>query len=491
MGLYTLDSSVRQLGGYCMIHTVLNFVYIAVGVVFLFGAAIFVHEFGHFWVARRRGLKVEAFAIGFGPKIFAWTRDGIEYSVRWIPAGGFVKLPQMITSSAIEGEKKGEDVPPASPLSKILVAVAGPIMNVVFAFFIATVIYYVGLPVPVNPSIVGYVDPASPEGKLGIQKGDRIIAVDGKPVKSWEEVGSSTVLALTNILPVTIQHQDKAGIEGRIDIYPLKADTNNLLGLKTFNLDPLEHLIVGEVVSGDPADVAKIKADDEVIGFAGVPVSSHQQFSDLVQKRGSQPTPIVVMRGGKRLTLSVTPMTDSSSKKSHVGIAWSLGKDEYIIEHPTPLAQVQGDVDQIYKTITALTHSRESGVKASDLSGPVGIFGVLAVEWHTDYRLALKFLVMVNINLAILNMLPVPVLDGGHIMMAVIERVRRRPLGVRFVEYTTTVFALLIISFMLYVTFFDVKRLPLIRMMFNRETHIEQPGKPAATAPATPPQTPQ
>src|ERR1700691_3910577 len=101
-----------------MIHTIFSTIYIAAGVVFLFGAAIFVHEFGHFWVARKVGLKVEAFAIGFGPKIFAWTRNGLEYSVRWIPAGGFVKLPQMITSSALEGEKKEESIPPAPPLSK-------------------------------------------------------------------------------------------------------------------------------------------------------------------------------------------------------------------------------------------------------------------------------------------------------------------------------------------------------------------------------------
>src|ERR1700744_1373472 len=137
-----------------MIHTILSGIYIAAGVIFLFGAAIFVHEFGHYWVARRRGLKVEAFAIGFGPKIFSWTRDGIEYSVRWIPAGGFVRLPQMITGM-LEGDIKAEDVPPAPPLSKILVAVAGPVMNVIFAFAIASLIYWIGLPVPVNPSIIG------------------------------------------------------------------------------------------------------------------------------------------------------------------------------------------------------------------------------------------------------------------------------------------------------------------------------------------------
>jgi regulator of sigma E protease len=470
-----------------MIHTILGSIYIAAGVVFLFGAAIFVHEFGHFWVARRCGLKVEAFAIGFGPRIFAWARDGIEYSVRWIPAGGFVKLPQMVTSSAIEGENKGENIPPAPPFSRMLVAVAGPAMNVVFAFFIAAVIYYIGLPVLVNPSIIGYVDPASPEGQMGIQKGDRIIAVDGKPVKSWEDVMISTAVALTNTLPVTIRHEDKAGVKGKTGIYMLTAEGTNVLGAKIFNLDPLDHLIVDEVVPGQPAEAAKIKVGDEVVGFAGIPISSREQFINLIQKRGSQPTPITVKRGGKRLTLNVTPVTDPSSKRSRVGIMFSLGKDVYIIEHPTPWAQVQEVLDQVCKTITALVHSRQSGVKASDLSGPVGIIGILAMYLTTDYRLALSFLVLLNINLAILNMLPVPVLDGGHILMAMIERVRRRPLDVAFVEYTTTAFAALLIGFMVYISYYDFKiRFPLFRMMFNRESQIEQPEKPAAPPPAAP-----
>jgi regulator of sigma E protease len=253
-------------------------------------------------------------------------------------------------------------------------------------------------------------------------------------------------------------------------------------------LDPLDHLIVNEVMAGQPAEAAKIMVNDEIVGFAGVPVSSREQFVNLLQKRGSQPTPIDVMRDGKRLTLSVTPATDPISKQSHVGIAWLLGKDFYVIEHPTPLAQVQEVLDKLYKTVTALVHPRESGVRARDLSGPVGIFGVLAVMVNSDYRLALSFLVLLNINLAILNMLPVPVLDGGHIVMAVIERVRRRPLGPQFVEYTTTVFAVLLISFMIYVSIYDIKRIPLFRMMFNREAQIEPAAKPATPAPAQPPQ---
>src|SRR3954465_7038858 len=121
---------------------VLSWLYVICAVVVLFGAAIFFHELGHFWVARWLGMKVEEFAIGMGPKMFSWVRNGIEYSVRWIPAGGFVRLPQMITSETLEGSNQPrESLPPVSPLSKILVALAGPFMNVVFGFAIATLLY--------------------------------------------------------------------------------------------------------------------------------------------------------------------------------------------------------------------------------------------------------------------------------------------------------------------------------------------------------------
>src|ERR1035441_373343 len=284
---------------------ILNLLKISLGVVLLFGAAIFVHEFGHYWVARRRGMKVEAFAIGFGPKIFGWVRDGIEYSVRWIPAGGFVKLPQMVTSTAIEGEASQEEIPPAPPLSKILVAVAGPFMNVVFAFAIATVIYWVGLPVQVNPSIIGYVEPGTPEAALGIRDGDEIVAVNGEPVKTWEDVYNATALALTNVLPVAIKR------EGKTNTYLLKAAANEppevkkLIALKTLNLSPRDPLIVKSVNADSPAEKAHLQTNDEIVSFAGVPISGIKQLTNLLQKCAGHPTPLVVKRDGERQTLSV------------------------------------------------------------------------------------------------------------------------------------------------------------------------------------------
>ena len=135
-------------------------------------------------------------------------------------------------------------MPPAPPSHKILVAFAGPFMNVVFAFAIATAIYFVGLPIPVNPPIIGYVEPGSAEAKLGIQEGDRIVAVNGKPVKSWQDVMLNTIVARTSVLPVVIEHN------GKEQSYSLKATTDNALGLKLLNLDPRDHPEVVQVSVG-------------------------------------------------------------------------------------------------------------------------------------------------------------------------------------------------------------------------------------------------
>src|ERR1035438_9571536 len=184
----------------------LNIVYVVLAVILLFGAAVFVHEYGHYWMALRRGMKVEAFWIGFGPKIVSWQRDGVEWSWRWIPAGGLVKLPQMVTSDLVE-PKSGEPIeslPAASPWTRILVALSGPMMNVFFGIAIACLLWGVGMPVQINPPIIGYVDPASPEAKLGIQPGDVIQYVDGKPITSWSDVQQTSILARSTKLPVVI-----------------------------------------------------------------------------------------------------------------------------------------------------------------------------------------------------------------------------------------------------------------------------------------------
>jgi regulator of sigma E protease len=467
--------------GRCMdyLFIFLNFLYVAAAVIFLFGAAVFVHEWGHFFVARKCGMKVEAFAVGFGPKIVSWVRDGIEYSLRWIPAGGFVKLPQMITSEALEGSNKAESIPPAPPISRILVAIAGPAMNVVFAFVIASLIYFVGLPMLVNPSYIGYVDPESAEAKLGIKAGDRVVEVNGRRVTTWQQINEITALARTNVLPVVVDHA------GQRKTYQLQTKTSELLGgVKFLNLDPQEHPAVLNTLSGSAAEAAGLQRNDVLISFSGVPVSGKEQLIELVQKRADQPTELVIERGPakERITVTVTPKYDASQKRALIGINFA-NASHYEVQKPgpTPLDQVSEVWNRTIGIFSALLHPKQTGIGAKDLSGPIGIAAVLSYYVHTDYRLALSFLVLLNINLAILNLMPMPVLDGGHIVMALIESIFRRPLPVKVQEYMTTAFAVVLISLMVYVSYHDLGRIPLFKSMFQQETQI---GEKGATAPA-------
>lgn len=453
------------------ILTILTWIYVIVAVLLLFGAAIFVHEWGHYIVALKRGLKVEEFAIGMGPKLYSWKRGDVVWSIRAIPAGGFVKLPQMITSEALEGKQEGEEPLPAiSPLSKILVALAGPFMNVVFAFAIASVIYFVGLPVLVNPSFIGPVDPASAEGRLGIREGDEIVSINGTPVASWQEITMEVVFAPTNIVQVGVAR------DGATNVYALETRTREEAKLKWLALPPREPPVVGVIEPGKPAEAAGFQEGDRFISFAGVPVYSQERLIELVNDSNGKESVAVVVRDGKELSLSVTPFYDTENKRGRIGIGFSAGTYRVQKPGPTPMEQINRVLAMMGKTFSALYRSKETGVGAKDLSGPVGILGMLANQVMIDYRLALSFMVLLNINLAILNLLPIPVLDGGHIMMSLYEAIFRRPVSIKLQEYATGVFAILLIGFMLYVTVFgdlSSNRRKMMKSMFQMGSQAE------------------
>ena len=361
-------------------------------------------------------------------------------------------------------------------------------MNVLFGFTIAALIYFVGLPVAINPSIIGHVEPGSDEYRKGLREGDQIVMVDGKMAKSWQEVQEVTALARTNVLAVVTERN---GVHAT---NYLTARVNDVIGLKVLNLEPRDHPIVSLVEKGSPAEKAGLQEKDKFISFGGIPVVGQQHLIELIKKRGGEATQVVVERDKKPVALVVTPrIIDPEKKTGRIGVR--LDSDSTVVYRvmkpgPKPWEMVADVWNRTISVFNALIHSKQTGVGAKDLSGPVGILAMLAVYVNTDYRLALYFLVLLNINLAVLNLLPVPVLDGGHVLLAIIEKIRRRPLSARIQEYATTAFAVLLISFMLYVTFFDLRRLPFFKLMFKRDVQVEEvesPGDNPKTSPAPAP----
>ena len=459
---------------------ILTIIYVVAAVLLLFGAAIFVHEWGHYFVARKCGMKVEEFAIGFGKVLWKREKDGILYTVRAIPAGGFVKLPQMITSEALEGknEEDAEPLPEISPWAKIAVAVAGPIMNIVFAVVLATVIYFVGLPEMITPPVVGNLSKESTEYALGIREGDIVTKIDGQAIPSWEEAYKLTALSLTNRFAVTFL-RDNDEFTHMLTATPISDE----IPIKTLDLPSKFPPIVGRLLEGQAASKAGLKVDDKIISIGGIPIGGRGQLIDELQKNGGKATEIVVLRGSENVTLPITPRMIEG--KVMIGMQFGQGPRVYIERHPgpTPWENISEVGSLMWRTLYALFHPKQTGVGVSDLSGPVGILAMLGAMVKTDYRFALNFLVLLNVNLAILNMLPIPVLDGGHTIMGLIEGIFRRKIPAKLQEWATTGFAVALISLMLYVTFHDVvMRRGIFMDMFNSDTEVRAPTDPSPAA---------
>ena len=457
---------------------ILTTIYVVVAVLLLFASAIFIHEWGHFFVARKCGMKVEEFAIGFGKILWKREKDGVLYTIRMIPAGGFVKLPQMITSETIEGknEEETEPLPEISPWAKIAVAVAGPIMNVVFAFVLATIIYFVGLPEAITPPIVGSLDEASEEYKEGVREGDIIIEIDGKKIPSWEEARKLTALALTNRFSVTFQRQTDSGIE-EFTRNLIAKPVSEELAIKILQLPPKFRPIAGKVLDGGAAATAGLKANDEIISLGGLPLDGQGQLISALQKNGTKETEIAVLRDGNKVSLAITPKM--VNERVMIGVQFASMPLTYVVRHPGPgpVENVKGVASLMWDTLNALFNKSQTGVGVKDLSGPVGILAMLGAWVKTDYRLALNFLVLLNVNLAILNMLPIPVLDGGHTVMGLFEGIFRRKIPAKLLEIVTIIFTVLLLSLMAYITFHDVfERSGLFVDMFNNDVEIQ--GQP-------------
>jgi len=534
-----------------MLYNTLNFLFILVEVLLLFNLLILVHEIGHFLAAKWRGLYIDGFGIWFGKPIWQKKINGVTYSLGSIPAGGFVKLPQMANPDAVEGETgtTPENLPPISALDKIIVAFAGPLFSLGLAFVFAVIVWQVGRPVGESEGTrtVGYVMPDSPAEKAGFQAGDEILTIDGHKVDHWGGMGSGSITWLIvrsegKTVPIEIMRGDKdltlypepkipekahwwnrkalrqiglmaagtpvsdkpepnspaekAGlkpgdrieqIDGEklnspIGIYDYMkrhpADSYTLTIQRGTETIPLNFTPRGtKVVSlsddpNSPAVQAKLQVGDIISGIDGVKLVGSLAVTDYIQTHGEKPLTLSIVRDGKPLDVKVSPQIPENAPdgdaKPRIGIVLD-DDDGFVLDgmgiltptYPGPVEQIRASMKMILNTVDAIV-SPKSSIGIQHMGGPVMMMRAYYVMFENKegWRLALWFSVVLNVNLALLNMLPIPVLDGGHIALAIIEAVRRKPVNLKVLEAVQTACAVVIIGFMFFIFFFDVQDLP-------------------------------
>jgi len=460
-----------------MLFGILKVIGIAIEVVLLFNLLIVVHELGHFAAARWRGLKVEKFAIWFGKPLWSKTIGGVEYRLGSIPAGGFVAIPQLAPMDAIEGgsDERADELPLAKPLDKIIVALAGPAASMGLALVFACVVFVVGRPVSEseNTNVIGYVVEGGPAAKAGLQAGDRILSVNGHRITRISGMGRmSDTLAwnvATSDAPVIPIRFERHGKEQTVEVEPYVEPSSGWRrkNLRQIQVAPAMTPMIARVIPNSPAEEAGLKSGDLVVAADGQKLFSPIPLAELLSAKKGVNTPgssaasvtLTIRRGGKKgadFTSTITPRIPDGQTVPRIGIEWDQ-RGLVTLSHPRPLSQIKASLLTMWETISAVTAPR-SEISVQQLSGPVGIMRIyyLLFQSPLGWQLALWFSVVLNVNLAIMNLLPLPVLDGGHVLLALIEGFLGHPIHQKTLEIVQSAFAMLLIGTMIYISFFDI-----------------------------------
>jgi regulator of sigma E protease len=447
-----------------------------VSFVVVLGILILVHEFGHFLVARLAGVGVERFSVGFGPVLWRVRRKETEYCVSAFPLGGYVKM-MGDDENPLEGGKTGI-VDPARAfnnkplLARFLIVFAGPAMNCVLAVVIFAAVYMI-LGRPVAPAVVGRVAEGGPAAQAGLRMGDRIVAVEGRAVQYWEDILKAVQGLHGETFQVTVERD---GSVRNVGVTPSKTRVRDLFGDEREVWDigarPFTAPIIGEVLSGFPADRAGLRSGDQVAGIDGQPVSTWEDLAEAIHKRPGQATPLEIKRGTALLTVTVTPnaMKDRGpdGKETEVGrIGIGPAAATTFVRSNPVMAVWEGaartaEVTEL--TAVGLYKIAVGQLDRRNIGGPIQIAVTAGEQARQGLPSLAFFTAVISVNLFLLNLLPIPMLDGGHLLFFVCEAVLGRPLSVRKREVAQQVGLVLLMLLMVYAVYNDLDRIGLFKI---------------------------
>ena len=421
---------------------------------FVLGVLVFVHEMGHYLMARRIGIRVLTFSLGFGPKLLTVRRGDTDYCISAIPLGGYVKMagenPDDVRSGA------DDEFLSKTKWERFQVLIMGPTMNILLAFVVMAVVLYQGADVPAyeeQPPIVGYVMEASPAEQSGIRVGDLILSIGGRPVQTWEELFVTVMPRAERELEVVLRRGLQ---EVTIQVTP-EAQTQFQVG--DLGVVPIMQPQILNVLTGDPADLAGIRPRDVITAVNDEPITRDNPFVETINANADVALMLTVVRGGQTLKIEVTP-----ALRGNVGlIGVELSPFEVRTIEPGPLQAIQMSFEKnyawsglIFQTLGGLLTSETS---PKQLVGPLGIAQLSGGAAQIGLVALFTLMAMISLNLGILNLLPIPVLDGGHIFIMALEGLSRRDFSVRIKEKIQLAGFVVLLMLMVTVIYNDLTRI--------------------------------
>ena len=404
-------------------------------IVFNLGILIFVHELGHYLAARASGVTVERFSMGFGPRILKFTRGATEYAISAIPFGGYVKMAGMEQPAEGDATELGPDTFLGKRIGiRAVIVAAGPITNLIWAVLVATGLLLVTGIQTLGEPIVGEVEEDSPAAVAGLLPRDRILSVDGTDVGSWEDVVRLAALDEDGSVDLVVS---RGGDQGEVAEVTLGVAGNDETGELDLGLTAYVPSVVGDVLSGGPADRAGIRAGDRVLSIDDARVESWSELGGIIYESLGEELTIVWERDGEVMSAVVVPEegdepigTTDVRTVGMIGIMrpWEtrrLGPGEAVV---TAVRFTAFNLRMIAEFFVGLATGQVSG---SMVGGPIKVIQLASesARWGATYFFG--FMAFMSLNLFLINMLPLPILDGGHLLLMALEKVRRRGLTER------------------------------------------------------------
>ncbi|CAH9052424.1 Regulator of sigma-E protease RseP [Pseudoalteromonas holothuriae] len=430
-----------------------------------------VHEYGHFWVARRAKVEVLRFSIGFGKPLCRWyDKQGTEYVIAMIPLGGYVKmLDERVDDVPIEKRHLAFNNKPV--LSRIAVVAAGPLANFLFAILVLAVMYMIG--VQSAKPVVGEVQVNSRAAMANVQSGDHILMMSDKEVETWQDVTFSLMSHLgEEYIEVKVQDAQQQIAIRKININGWKLDKQDEAPLHAIGITPFRPaltLTLGHIADNSAAQQAGLKVNDTLLAVNNQPLSDWQQFVQIIQSSANQNLTLSIERNTINQSLEITPherRADDGTLQGFLGVVPLLEKwpDGYIeTRHYGPwdsmVLGAEKTFDLIRLSFDMIGNLLSGQVSVKNLSGPVGI--AVGAGNSVSYGIVafLSFLALISVNLGVFNLLPLPVLDGGHLMYYIIELIRKKPVSEKTQELGFKVGAMVLIALTCFALLNDVSRL--------------------------------